>query len=312
MARSGFLVENEYRAYPFVDAGAGVPLPEDAVVDFGCLMGLDAGHVDGVDAVRLHRVTRAGGAVRFEFRAAAAGAADYPLAFVVPEDAAEFETFEAEADLAPGSAGSSTSSACGDAPVWEGFLVVGRLAALLDLLAEGESLDGDAGVAVVEPARVTNLARTYVRGVNLANADRVRADDPAGCSAFAPDEPGRVYVGARCLGGDLELAEGYNCSIRQAADGTVTIGAGVGAGAGEPCEEVPVRAGEAAPDGGRLLTGGPTCGEVLKSINGVGGKIIRVTPGPGVRITPGASPGQLLVDVDLHGLAVCRTSSITV
>jgi hypothetical protein len=111
MARSGFLVENEYRAYPFVDAGAGVPLPEDAVVDFGCLMGLDAGHVDGVDAVRLHRVTRAGGAVRFEFRAAAAGAADYPLAFVVPEDAAEFETFEAEADLAPGSAGSSTSSA---------------------------------------------------------------------------------------------------------------------------------------------------------------------------------------------------------
>lgn len=312
MARSGFLVENEHRAYPFVDAGAGVPLPEETVVDFGCLMGLDADHVDGVDTVRLHRVSRAGGIVRFEFRAAAVGAADYPLTFAVPETAAEFETFEAEADLAPGSAGSSTSSACGDAPVWEGFMVVGRLSALLADLAEGESLDGDAGIAVVEPARVRNLARTYVRGVNLANADRVRADDPAGCSAFDPDEPGRVYVNARCLGGDLQLVEGYNATVRQAADGTVTIGAGVGAGAGEPCEEVPVRAGETSPDSGRLLTGGPTCGEVLKSVNGVGGRIVRITPGPGVRVTPGAAPGQLLVDVDLHGLAVCLTSSITV
>lgn len=311
MARGGFYGDNAHRAYPFLDADLGMPLPEAAVVDFGCVMGLTAGYDDSDHAVYLHQVYRGAAAYRFEFRTTAPALAGRGLVFDVPAGSAEHASFVAADDLAPGSSGSSAGGA--DDPAWEGWLVVGDLAALAAVLAEGESLDDPGGDTRVEPARVQNLARSYVRAVHLANADRVRVEAPDGCAPGAPGTAGLVRVHTRNLTGDLVFAEGYNAAVRQAdADNALTLGAAVGGGAGQPCGEVPTYPGETPPAGSTLLTGGPGCGDVLKSVNGVGGRVIRLTAGPGVRITPGAAEGELVVAVDLHGLAVCRASSISV
>jgi hypothetical protein len=315
MARPGFYNDNAHRSYPFLDADLGMPLPESAVVDFGCLMGLSVGYDDEAHKVYLHRVYRDTGVFRFEFRCTAPAMAGQSLTFLVPDTSSEYASFTATVDVAPGSSGSSLSSECGDDPDWEGFLVIGDLFDLKNAIAVSESLDDVGGATTVEPALVQNLARTFVRAVHLANADRVRTQPPPGCpdSDVPTTDPDHSYVIARCLTGDLKFVEGYNSSIRQSdSDNAIVIGASVGAGAGQPCDEVPLYPGEMSPDGGQLLTGGPTCGEILKSINGVGGKVIRLNQGTGVRITPGETEGELIVAVDLHDLAVCRTSSITV
>ncbi len=312
MARSGFYVDNAHRAYPFLDADLGMPLPEAAVVDFGCLMGLDANYDDSDDRVYLSRVLRTADHFQFEFRSTAPSLAGKSLTFLVPDDAAEHTSFEADVDVHPGSSGSSPSSECGTDSAWEGFLVVGDLSSLSGL-GVGDSLDDIDGATTIEPALVQNLARTFVRGVHLANADRVKAETPEGCDGDPVEDADRIFTTARCMTGALLVKEGYNCAIRQIdSENALVIGAAVGAGAGEPCDEVPVHPAESPPAGSHLLTGGPGCGEILKSINGVGGKIIRLNQGTGVRIAPGLVEGQLVVAVDLHDLAICRTSSISV
>lgn len=314
MARSGWLNDNAHRAYPFLDADLGVPLPESAVADFGCVMGLDANYDDSDDSVYLYRVYRAADHFRFEFRTTAPSLAGRSLTFTVPDDSPDLSAFEATEDIAPGSSSSAPSSECGDDPAWEGWLTVGTLTDLKDLLAVGEDLTDGLGATKVEPARVQNLARTFVRAVHLANADRVRAETPEGCpSDGVQSDTGAIFTSARCLTGALKIKEGFNATVRQSdAENSITIGAGVGAGAGQPCEEVPLYPGETAPGGSKLLSGGPTCGEVLKSINGIGGKVVKLNQGTGVRIIPGEVEGQLVVSVDLHDMAVCHTSSITV
>ena len=316
MARPGWYNDNAHRSYPFLDADLGMPLPEAAIVDFGCIMGLDANYDDSDDAVYLARVYRGSDHFRFEFRTTAPRLTGKSLTFQVPDDSPEYATFTATEDVNPGSSGSSiASSECGDDPAWEGFLVIGDLQSLKDVLAEGESLDDISGATKIEPALIQNLARTFVRSVHLANADRIRSEPPEGC----PNPDGvrsntdRIFVNVRCLTGNLKFKEGYNCTIRQNdAENAIVIGAAVGAGAGQACDEVPIYPNEQPPNGSSLLSGGPSCNEILKSINGVGGKIIRFNPGTGVRITPGEVEGQIVVAVDLHDLAVCRTSSITV
>lgn len=316
MARPGFFNDNAHRAYPFLDADLGMPLPESAVVDFGCVMGLDVNYDDSTHLVYLHKVFRASDHFRFEFRATAATLEGRSLTFYVPDDSSEYASFSANEDVNPGSSGSSeVSSACGDDPDWEGFLVIGDLTELKDVLGVGDSLDDIIGATIIEPARIQNLARTFVRSINLANLDRVRSVPPAECPnpGDIDSNTGVVHVSARCMTGAVQLREGYNCAIRQNdSDNSITISAAVGRGAGQPCDEVPLYPDEPTPYGSTLLTGGLSCGEILKSINGVGGRIVRLNPGTGVRITPGEDEGQLIVAVDLHGMAVCRTSSITV
>ncbi len=314
MAAADWYVENGHRAFPFVDAVAGMALPETAVVDFGCVFGLAANYDDSDDSVYLFRVARTASAVRFEFRTTAPSMGGEALVFEVPSDSLEHTYFSTSSDARIGSSSSLPSSECGDDPAWEGYLVVGDLTDLLDVLGVDDSMEDALGTTRVEPALIQNLARSFVRAVHLANADRVRVTAPDGCPAIDTGlGPGVLVTGVGCVRGDLRFSEGYNATVRQnGAAATLVFGAAVGAGAGEPCTEVPLRPGESSPDGGSLLTGGPTCAEVLKSINGVGGRTLSIRAGTGVRVFPGDVEGQLVVAIDLSGLAVCRTSSITV
>lgn len=308
MAVAGFYNANEHRAYPLVDAALGVPLPEEVLVDFGVVMGIRAGFDDAAHKVWLYRVARSGSSYEFEFRSDAPGCLGRALVFTRSLTDPEYATDFARDEEATGSVSSASESECVDDPLMEGFLVTGLLERLPALLADGEEWVDHAALSEVEPATVQNLARTFVRAVNLGNKRRTLVDDAAGCSSASSDVPEEtVDVSARCLIGRLQLKEGYNCSIRvNRTDNSVTISGQVGAGEGEACEEVQAFPGEEAQPNSQLLTGGPKCGEVVKTVNGVGGRVITLNPGSGVRIDPADDdPNTLVIEADLHGMALC-------
>jgi hypothetical protein len=116
-----------------------------------------------------------------------------------------------------------------------------------------------------------------------------------------------IFVRDTCITGPIWFKEGYNCRIRQdSGRNTITIGAGIGLGEGEPCEEVPLTAEEAPPGDSPFLTGGPGCNQVVQSLNGVGGADLVITAGAGYRIQadPGA-PHKLVVERALGDFALC-------
>jgi len=308
MALAGFYSANEHRAYPLVDAPLGVPLPEEVLVDFGVVMGIRAGFDDQAHKVWLHRVARSGTTYTFEFRSDAPACRGRALVFTRDLSDPEYATTFERDEEASGSYSSSSEGGCVDDPLMEGFLVTGLLERLPALLADGEEWADHGALSEVEPATVQNLARTFVRAVNLGNKRRTLVDDPAGCSSVpAGAEGGHVDVQARCLTGRLQMKEGYNCSIRvNRVDNSITISGQVGAGEGEACEEVKAYPAEENQPGSNLLTGGPKCSEVIKTINGVGGRVITLKPGDGVRIDPDPDlPHTLVIEADLHGMALC-------
>ena len=115
-------------------------------------------------------------------------------------------------------------------------------------------------------------------------------------------------VNARCLRGNLQVKDGYNILLTQnTADNSLTIGAAVGAGAGQLCSgDIPLYAGETPPTGSTVLSGGPTCAQVIQTINGITGPSISILPGQGVSVDQSSkNKNTLVVNLDLHGLAVC-------
>jgi len=137
---------------------------------------------------------------------------------------------------------------------------------------------------------------------------------PDGCgslsSSAGSDEP---ILAASCMRGNIKWKEGYNCSIRQDnRDNAIIIGAGQGAGEGEPCDEVPLYEGEAPPEGSPHLSGGPGCSEVVKTINGIGGRDIFITAGPGFRVQQDTEdPNTLNLNRALDDFAACLAEEET-
>jgi hypothetical protein len=282
-----------------------VPPPE-ALVDFGCLVGLDAEFDGDTHAVYLHEIRRAGAVFSFDFRSTAPGLLDYALVFSRTLGAAEFTTDYVEA------------TPLGAAPepqglLWEGFLVTGLLDSLAVLLPQDGALTATGGPQV-EPALVQNLGHGYVRTINLANQDRTHALAPSGCQGSDDPNDYAYVVNATGLAGDIRIKEGYNVTIRQVArTNSLTFAAVQGGGAGEPCTEVPLSATEVSPPDSTLLTGGPACDEVINSINGLSSSLIRLAPGLGVSIGPSPDdPNTLIVNLDRHDMTVCGPVEVIV
>ena len=351
MARAGFYNENEYRDYPFVDqtrplslvttdpvvsssslssvassaTGPWPDLPEEAIVDCGLIMGLDAEFNDDYHWVYLYRIARADPYFIYELRTNAPGAEDLSLVFtrnhqtdteMTREWAEAYATDELSSSVAVSSSSSLSNSsepypfcrtqpdpeagdcAPGDCatPVWEGFLVTGRFAALLDLLADGEEVIYDHRLWVVEPARVQNLSKAYARSINLANTDRTHTTVAADCSGSSEALSGEVFVQALCLQGDLVFREGYNCSIRQDdTNNSLVVSGVIDSGSGRPCGDVPGYPGEAPPPDSPYLSGGPACSEVIQSVNGKSARDLVIETGPGFRIAAHPTRAHTLV-----------------
>jgi hypothetical protein len=328
MAAPGFYNDNTYRAYPFLEEAETVEIssssvsvssatlgafPESAIVDFGTVMGIEAGFLEHIHKVYLAEVRRTGTTIEFEFRTDAPGASAYPVVFTrdITDPEYSIEDVVSPTEL-PSS--SISSGACPDNFIWDAYLVTGPLEDLIAVLPSGSSFTFTEGQWQIEHSRIQSLLQAFVSSLNLANYDRTHADPPPQCSESSSlGQLRRLFVNATCIQGNPRLVEGYNCTLTQEEiNNTIVVGAAVGSGAGEACEEVPLYEGESPPAGSTLLTGGPNCGEIVKTINGVGGQTVQLMSGPGVRVNASPDdPNELIVDVDLHDFATCLQSSIS-
>lgn len=328
MARANWFNENRGRTFPFLQhlqellevsettavISPGVfsmsLLPNSAVVDFGATMGTQAFFEEGVHRVYLFEVRREATTFAFEFRSTAPGLVSKPLIFrrSIISDDYETEYVETATEEDVSHSGTVSESQCVEDSIWQAYMVSGTMVDLAAVLtATGEKLQGDTDDVIVEPALVRNLLGQYARSFNLANADRSRAQNPSDCVALSwPFVLAPIYVNHECIIGTIRLKEGFNTLIDQDNVGnSLTINAAVGGGAGEPCAEVPLFAAEAPPVGGSLLSGGPDCNDVIRSINGVGGQVLRMIGGQGIVITSEPSRHRVIVDVNMSNLKIC-------
>lgn len=303
MASPGWFNDNESRAYPFVTGGTNPP--HALVVDAGFVAGAESRFASGSDGVKLVAVRRRGTAFYLEFTSDAPELFGVPLTFTRFTSDGDFVTElvdSGQAGLSYSSLSASTSFGSCAEPLWWGFVTTGRIAAFEALLPG----DGDVTFdAAVEPGLVQNLAGGYVVKLAAANDDRTRVTPAAGCGdgVAASEVP---IVNAPCVTGDVVFRAGYNAVVRQnAAENSITLGAAVGAGAGEPCGPVPLYSGELPPAGSNLLGGGPQCNETIRSVNGVGGPHLTVLAGAGVTVTPSPGEHKVTIDVGAGGLGAC-------
>ena len=169
------------------------------------------------------------------------------------------------------------------------------------------SCDGFYGQAYVEPSQIQNMDGAYVRTINVANAERTRATSATECREFCWAFPLQEhYVVKECLIGDILFKEGYNAEIRVlASENTITIGGRAGAGEGSPCLEVAIFPDEIPPNNRTTLDGSLRCDEIVRSINGVGGRFFDIVGGTGITITPVPEKHRIVVDIHMIGLAIC-------
>jgi hypothetical protein len=309
MPRPPWFNENRNRSYPFLHPTTGRKsgtslrrLPNDAIVDCGFVFGALSGFAG--EPTYLARVRRHGTRFFFDF------ACDATLLF------GHYLTFEADLgdplyrvqhSDSPEKHGDSLSDTICDEALWYGFVVFGDLAALAGLLADGHALSRADNDTTLEPAVLQSLDRSYVKSFALANADRTRVDAADDCPPIAwPAGDPKVRLWSRCLQGTILVRPGFNATLRQnTQSNTLTFGASVGAGEGQACDEVPTFTGETPPAGSTLLEGGPTCNEVLRSVNGIGGPVLKISGGNGVEIVPVTNQNKVIIDINGIGLAAC-------
>jgi hypothetical protein len=291
---------NTGRDYPLVQGDAFVPA--SSLVACGFVVGPGSGYVDGEHRVYLVKVLRDGSRLEFHFTSDAPGLAGETIVF--ERDVADDQYVVEYADAAP-SQSLSDSLDCSRQDAFTGYLVTGPLTDLLEALDDND--DELTGESTVEPALIQNLSQAFVRSINVANGDRTRFAPSEDCPDVEwPVEQQPLYVRRTCLQGALRFREGYNNTIRQnLSDNSLTFDATVGGGQGEPCEQIPVFDGETPPAGSQLLDGGPSCLDVFRTINGVGGRIVPISGGLGVSVTFLPAEARITVDVNGHDMSVC-------
>ena len=321
MPAAGFYNQNEGRAYPFIypsyrpepdssSMSAADMLDYRVVVDFGARFGPTSGFADITDLgtrrnvqVWLHQINRSGTAVSFEFRTNVWPASQYSLIFSRQLDDKPWKIEFVDA-LSNEELLSADSASCAPDFVWEGYLVTGDLS-VLDI-ADGETITFQPTDWIIEPALLEGTE--FVSSVTLANYGRTHAFAP--CDTDNTNIPRPLHVAAACMTGPLKLREGFNCVIRQDdSANTITIGAAVGGGRGRPCEEVPLYADEEPPPQivpSQLLSGGPTCGEIISRINGLAGPDLQIVGEGGITVIPNpANPHGLLIVHDPSQTTSC-------
>ena len=332
MARAGFYNENEGRSFPFLKDDEY--FPNDAVVACGFMVGPNSNYADGTNVVKLVGIHLVGTTIVFVFESDATSLVGKQIKFTrevtAPKYEIEFADYENDpsflyeqaisvggsisdsytVDIPASLSFSSDEYGCDNADAFSGYLVTGDLANLVATLeSSGNQLTGS---AVVEPALIQNLRNSYVRSINVANADRTRYTSPDGCQEQSwAVEPQPLYVGQTCVQGRIAFQEGYNVSIRQSErNNTLRFDASVGGGDGQPCAQVPVYDGEEAPAGSSFLEGGPGCGEVFHSINGAGGRHLNIIGGQGVSVSFVPGRHRVIIDVDTNNMAVCAPENV--
>jgi hypothetical protein len=281
MPRPGFYNDNEYRAYPFIyRAGAETNLPTSTILDAGFIMGLDAHYDAAVHTVWLAAAHKTNTRVEFVFHTNATNT-------IVTFTRHENDEWALEhSDSSP-----VDNNPCADEPVWSGFIATGPLEDLFARFAAAgrDSLYFSPNEYQIEPTRIQNLNKAYLRSISVGNYDRMRVS-PCDVVNVNVDRP--VILNTRCMKNDIKFKEGYNCLITQTDRANeLTITAATGAGAGNTSEELCVGGGEIPfyvdeprANDSQFYSGGPACNELISTINGVGGPTVTIIGGAGVNI----------------------------
>lgn len=329
MPRPGFFNDNCNRAYPFIADSVRettpdswpltMPqLPDDFLVDAGFILSESSIFVAETDKIWLRRLWRDGDQLFFEFESNAAYLLNTPLLFQFDSNDGDYAIAFASSDEPPPGVSESDDVGC-IPPLWTGYLVIGRVASILDRVPDGDGIvrePADEDSAIIEPALIQNLHRAQLQGITIGNADRTRVDSaPEDCEQPVwTHEEELIFLDGPCLQGHIHLKPGFNCEILQSdTENKITFIAGVGSGEGEPCEEVPVFPGEQPPVGQEegFLSGGIACNDTVRAINGVGGPVFNLLAGAGVAITPDPENHRIIVDVNLRDLTVCAYSEFS-
>jgi hypothetical protein len=312
MPAPGFYNDNEYRAYPFiyVKKQRDPILPNSAVVDAGITLGLTALEGRNVSySVWLDTIQRVASGFTFTFKY---GYDDSPPAeqalVFFRRDTEDQWAIEYVESAAPGNVGVNE---CNTLPVWSGFIVTGPLTDLRAAVAVDDTLTFGRNAYQLEPARIQDLHKSYLRSITLGNYDRTRI--PA-CDSTAPDVPVRnVIKSAACLAGDIRFKAGYNCEITQTdRDNQIIVSAVAGGGMpvdSELCangSEIPLFVGETIPPDSRFFSGGPACDELITTINGLAGTTINFVGGNGVIIS--TADGQIKITKRANSQTNCAAT----
>ena len=333
MGKIGWYNDNANRSYPFVKGTVDaqppavpktvVDLPDGIIVDAGFSMGLKSAFDHELHEIFLHEIRREGSMFFLEFRSDAPGLFERPLIFTRevgdPDFQLEFTDNLNEPVTSESESGFSASGSggpCDAEPLWSGFIVTGKLSELEKLLpADDTVVRTDDTDGLVEPALIQSLVQSYVDSFTVANNDRTRVDAPENCDEVTWPHPiDIIFIREECVRGAIRLKSGFNATIQQDPfDNAIAIGAIAGAGEGQVCDQVSLFDGESPPDGGDsvLLEGGPLCNEAIRSINGVGGRLLDIMAGLGVVVTPDPENNKVIVDVDMTGLSTCFVSDVS-
>lgn len=299
MAELNFLNTGDYIRYPLVDAGnfafaGGGTLPRQGMSDAGFLLGLASEFVVGTSVVYLHSISVDSLSITFDFRSDAAGLLAWRWLFVFDVAAPFGCTAYSDAEPIAGGMPDPTRGS--------GFLVVGTLT---DIVALGAGEYILAVPAPLEPATLQSLVDSYVNTISLANDPRrcppgCCDDSSSGNSSSGSALPtGDAFIYTTGLQGAIKFKEGYNVALTLSEiDNSLEIDARIGAGAGEPCEDIIIDEHGFQPGNNCA-----TCDEYIKSVNGVaakGGKIV-LSGVAGVSVGPGG-PNELVVAVDVEKL----------
>lgn len=304
MARNEWYTDNANRRYPFdISNAAGLgtsanTLPTSAIVDAGftCLHG--TGFQPGASRIWVAEVALTPSHVQITLASNADGLADtdeqpggFPLVFDIPRNTPENTAIFASCEVVG-------DGLCAEYLLWYGFLVIGDVAALVDWIQTTRSGPLLPAVHVFEPHCAQSLQNAYMRSLTVANRRRTRTTD-------IPGEARPIIPIATCRQGPQRFVPGYNCVISyDTANNGLVFSARAGEGEGQPCGEVPQFPDEAPLEGSRLLSGGPTCRETIRSINGVLGPAIRIRGENGVTLQRHPTePGRIVVRLDPTQLA---------
>jgi len=300
MAELEFLDHMDKIAFPLVESDSpafsgGGALPRQGLADAGFLMGIDSGFEAYTHVLRLHSYARGGETMSFDFRSDAPGMSAYRFLF----------EFGASTDFGTAVRVYATRIDSGaEAPSYgEGYIAVGDLT---DLYALGEGTFELAATLRVEPALLQALGDTLMNTLSVANQPRLCPTKPG---SSAVPEPDYVCPFIKNLDGEVLFSEGNNSKISVDADrNLIQLGAAVGAGLGEPCEDVII-------DEDCGFTRGEECDpcdEYIRSLNGMQAPegVLYLTNGPGVVIVNEPTNHRVRVIVEAY-LRTCVSSSST-
>jgi len=296
MAELEFLDHMDKIAFPLVNGDdrsfvGGGALPRQGLSDAGFLLGVDSGFVAATHTVRLYSYARSGSTMSFDFRSDAM--VEHRFLFEVPATTSFGKAFRVTATRIVGGASAPSYG--------EGYIVVGNLEEL-EALGEGTFLL--TGTLRVEPALLQPLVNTLMNTLSIANEPRLCPTVPG---SSAVPEPDYVCPFIKNLDGAIKFSEGNNARVSVDADNNVLqLGGAVGAGLGEPCEDVII-------DEDCGFTRGEECDpcdDYIRSFNGMQTEdgVIYFTEGPGVVVInePDDHRIRIVIDSDLR---TCTSSS---